>query len=101
MNSTDDKQPVVLNEIDIPFTSLVLFFVKCALALIPAAIIFSLIMWTVTGLVIGGVAAGAFNPRAVAIAMAIGVFFAFMAWLLDFTSRNLNVGRRARIRRQP
>jgi hypothetical protein len=49
--SGDDRQRVVVTDIKMPFTSMVVFLVKLAIAAIPAMIILSLIGALVTALI--------------------------------------------------
>jgi hypothetical protein len=84
----------VIRGIDIPFTDLIWFFVKCALAMIPATIIFSAIIWGIAILVVGGSAAVAMNPKGCLILCGVAAFCVLMIVLFKFTVRNLSFGSR-------
>jgi hypothetical protein len=51
-------QPFVIVDLRIPFFRLVLFFVKAALAVIPAAIIVGFLMWLATAIIAGTLGGG-------------------------------------------
>ncbi|PTW54965.1 hypothetical protein C8N35_1135 [Breoghania corrubedonensis] len=57
---TDPGRRVTLTDIDIPFTRLILIFIKFGLAAIPAAIILSIIMGVVMA-VLGGIFGGMYG----------------------------------------
>jgi hypothetical protein len=50
---TPSAQHIVVVDLRIPFVRLVFFFVKAALAAIPAAVIFGVLMMLATALVVG------------------------------------------------
>jgi len=50
---TPPAQPIVIVDLRIPFVRLVFFFVKAALAAIPAAVIFAALMMLATALLVG------------------------------------------------
>jgi hypothetical protein len=56
MNGTDQR--LVLVDLRIPFFRLVLFFVKAALAAIPAAIIVGFILWIAAAILAGTLGGG-------------------------------------------
>jgi VIT1/CCC1 family predicted Fe2+/Mn2+ transporter len=54
-------QRFVITDLRIPFFRLVLFFVKAALAAIPAAIIVGILMWLATAIIAGILGGGGFD----------------------------------------
>jgi hypothetical protein len=74
---SDPAQRIVIVDLRIPFVRLVLFFVKAALAAIPAAIIFGILLMLATALV----AALAGN----------GGFFIMRQWTFSAATVNLSV----------
>jgi hypothetical protein len=57
---TENAQRFVIVDLRIPFVRLMLFFIKAALAVIPAAIIVGLLLMLVTALIVGLVGDGGF-----------------------------------------
>ena len=49
---TEPDQRIIVADLRIPFFRLVVFFVKCALAVIPAAIIVTLLIMVLTAIVV-------------------------------------------------
>ena len=56
----ENAQRFVIVDLRIPFVRLMLFFIKAALAVIPAAIIVGLLLMLVTALIVGLVGDGGF-----------------------------------------
>jgi len=56
----DSAQRIVVVDLRIPFVRLVLFFIKAALAAIPAAIVVGILLMLVTALIAGLIGHGGF-----------------------------------------
>lgn len=57
---TENNNQVVITDVKMPFTSMVIFMVKAAIAAIPALIILT-ILGTITAVVLGGILGGNSN----------------------------------------